>query len=214
MGITLSVNDSISMFSEQQSLFYTARFSFCCPYACERYGLYFIWQLCFAASCRIVYCVTIVHSTDCPLTRRIAVGSDKPYLSNKIRTIYVKNECNAIISARISLNKIWFLCPVLVYYELASVPKKVSSILQSFPNACSQHRLILSAKKSLVHAGQGNVMIQFILTHWGRMTQICVFNTRLFSLHNTLNYAIHRACLRMVLLTDVYRNLTSLWNNL
>ena len=51
-------------------------------------------------------------------------------------------------------------------------------------------------------------------THWGRMTQICVFNTRLFSLHNTLNYAIHRACLRMILLTDVYRNLTSLWINL
>ena len=47
-----------------------------------------------------------------------------------------------------------------------------------------------------------------------RMTQICVFNTRLFSLHNTLNYAIHRACLRIVLLTDVYRNLTSLWINL
>jgi len=36
-----------------------------------------------------------------------------------------------------------------------------------------------------------------------RLTQICVFNTRLFSLHNTLNYAIHRACLRMVLPTDV-----------
>ena len=52
------------------------------------------------------------------------------------------------------------------------------------------------------------------LTHWGRVTQICVFNTLLFSLHNTLNYAIHRACLRMVLLTDVYRNLTSLWINL
>ena len=43
-----------------------------------------------------------------------------------------------------------------------------------------------------------------------RMRQICFFNTRSFSLHNTLNYAIHRACLRMVLLTDVYRNLTSL----
>ena len=53
-----------------------------------------------------------------------------------------------------------------------------------------------------------------VLTHWGRVTQICVFNTRLFSLHNTLNYAIHRACLRMVLLMDVYRNLTSLWINL
>ena len=53
-----------------------------------------------------------------------------------------------------------------------------------------------------------------VLTHWGRMTQICVFNTRLFSLQNTLNYAIHRACLRMVLLTDIYRNLTSLWINL
>ena len=52
------------------------------------------------------------------------------------------------------------------------------------------------------------------LTHWGRVTQICVVNTRLFSLHNTLNYGIHRACLRMVPLTDVYRNLTSLWINL
>ena len=52
------------------------------------------------------------------------------------------------------------------------------------------------------------------LTQWGRVTQICVFNTRLFSLHNTLNYAIHRVCLRMVLLTDVYRKLTSLWINL
>ena len=63
-----------------------------------------------------------------------------------------------------------------------------------------------------------------MLTHWGRVTQICVFtlqlrkttqicvfNTRLFSLHNTLNYAIHGACLQMVLLTNVYRNLTSLW---
>ena len=50
-----------------------------------------------------------------------------------------------------------------------------------------------------------------LLTHWGRVTQICVFNTRLFSLHNILNYAMHTACLRMVLLTDVYSNLTSLW---
>ena len=40
-----------------------------------------------------------------------------------------------------------------------------------------------------------------------RVTQICVFNSCLFSLHSTLNYAINRACLRMVLLTDVYRNL-------
>ena len=45
---------------------------------------------------------------------------------------------------------------------------------------------------------------------WRRFAFI---NTSLFSLHNTLNYAIHRACLRMVLLTDVYRNLTSLWIN-
>ena len=58
------------------------------------------------------------------------------------------------------------------------------------------------------------MLLNRVLTHWGRMTQICVFNTRLFSLHNTLNYAVHRACLRMVLLTDVYRNLTSLWINL
>jgi len=70
----------------------------------------------------MVYCVTIVHSTDCPLTRRIAVGSDRPYLSNKIMTLYVENEFTAIISAHIVVNKIWFLCPVLVYYELATVP--------------------------------------------------------------------------------------------
>ena len=57
----------------------------------------------------------------------------------------------------------------------------------------------------------GNADLRFL--HYNcarRMTQICVFNTRLFSLHNTFNYAIHRACLRMVLLTDVYINLTSL----
>ena len=50
----------------------------------------------------------------------------------------------------------------------------------------------------------------YITTVKKRMTQICVFNTPLIPLHNTLNYAIHRACIRMVLLTDVYRNLTSL----
>ena len=55
---------------------------------------------------------------------------------------------------------------------------------------------------------------RFAFLHYNcarRMMQICVFNTRLFSLHYTLNYAIHRTCLQMVLLTDVYRNLTSLW---
>ena len=68
---------------------------------------------------------------------------------------------------------------------------------------------------SLLALTRTNVHIQNCnLTHWGRVTQICVFNTRLFSLHNILNYAIHRACLRMVLLTDVCRNLTSLWINL
>ena len=30
-------------------------------------------------------------------------------------------------------------------------------------------------------------LASILLTHWGWMTQICVFNTRLFSLHNTLN---------------------------
>ena len=46
---------------------------------------------------------------------------------------------------------------------------------------------------------------RFAFLHYNcarRMTQICVFNTRLFSLHNRLNYAIHRSCLRMVLLKD------------
>ena len=56
--------------------------------------------------------------------------------------------------------------------------------------------------------------LKLTLTHRGRVMQICVFNTHLFSLHNKLNYAILRACLRMVLLMDVCRNLTSLWINL
>jgi hypothetical protein len=56
------------------------------------------------------------------------------------------------------------------------------------------------------------------------MTQICAFtlqwcrtgdanlrfNTHLVSTSYILNYAVHGACLRMVLLTDVYRNVTSL----
>jgi hypothetical protein len=62
------------------------------------------------------------------------------------------------------------------------------------------------------------------LTHCGPVTQICVytlqlcktddanlrFNTRLVSTYYTLNYAIHGALLGMVLLTNVYRNVTSL----
>ena len=42
------------------------------------------------------------------------------------------------------------------------------------------------------------------------MTQICVFKTRLVSMHYTLNYAIHGAFLRMVLLTDVYMRVGTL----
>ena len=42
------------------------------------------------------------------------------------------------------------------------------------------------------------------------MTGICVFNTRLVSTHYTLNYEIHGAFLRMVLLTDVFYELGSL----
>ena len=56
----------------------------------------------------------------------------------------------------------------------------------------------------------GDADLRFLHYNCARwITQICVFKTRLFSLHNTLNYAIHRACLRMVLLRDIYRNLTS-----
>ena len=80
---------------------------------------------------------------------------------------------------------------------------------------CSSHQALSSSIKRM--------QMNTYLRHWGRVTQICVFtlqlhkttqirvfNTCLFSLHNTLNYAKHGACLRMVL-TDVYRNLTSLW---
>jgi len=42
------------------------------------------------------------------------------------------------------------------------------------------------------------------------MTQISVFHTRLVSTHYALNYAIHGAFLRMVLLTDVYTRVGTL----
>ena len=42
------------------------------------------------------------------------------------------------------------------------------------------------------------------------MKQICVFNTRLVSTHYRLNYAIHGAFLRVVLLTDVYTRVETL----
>jgi hypothetical protein len=61
--------------------------------------------------------------------------------------------------------------------------------------------------------------MQCTLTHWGRVTQICAFtlqrcrtgdaNLR-FNTRYILHYAVHGACLRMVLVTDVYRNVTSL----
>jgi len=64
---------------------------------------------------------------------------------------------------------------------------------------------------------QPRMMMLWLLTHCGpvtqicvlhynsarRMMQICVFNTRFVSMHYTLNYAIHGAFLRMVPLTDV-----------
>jgi hypothetical protein len=69
-----------------------------------------------------------------------------------------------------------------------------------------------------------NALKNVNLTHWGRVTQICAFtlqrcrtgeanlrfNTRLVSTRYILNYAVHGTCLRMVLLMDVYRNVTSL----
>ena len=85
---------------------------------------------------------------------------------------------------------------------------------QWFLQLCTAIQCISAAKNRSFHIWILCHVTDFHLTHWGRVTQICVFNTRLFSLHNALNYAIHRACLRMVLLMDVYRNLTSLWINL
>jgi hypothetical protein len=39
------------------------------------------------------------------------------------------------------------------------------------------------------------------------------FNTRLVSTRYIFNYTVHGACFRMVLLTDVYKNVTSLLVN-
>ena len=63
----------------------------------------------------------------------------------------------------------------------------------------------------LTHCGRGR---RFASLHYNcarRMTQICVFNTRLVSTHYTLNYAIHGAFLRMVPLTDVYTRVGTIY---
>ena len=39
----------------------------------------------------------------------------------------------------------------------------------------------------ICYAEGNNKTDTMYLTHWGRVTQLCVFNTRLFSLQNTLN---------------------------
>ena len=70
--------------------------------------------------------------------------------------------------------------------------------------------------------------VLYILTHCGRVTQICVYALQLcedgcrtsafltrawFPRTIHFNYVIYAAFLRMALLTDVYRNVTSLRSN-
>ena len=54
-------------------------------------------------------------------------------------------------------------------------------------------RICVRSTLTVITTKQHKCMSKAYLTHWGLVTQFCVFNTRLFSLHNTLNYAIHRA---------------------
>ena len=131
------------------------------------------------------------------------------------KCIYVKT-CHDTLYTILQEQDITPLC-VLLCHQIAGTFNISCNIFSFLAVRCR----VLSARSYLVLPG-------FQFSHWHiedgwrrfaflhyncarRMTQICVSNTRLFSLHNTLNYATHRACLRMVLLTDVYRNLTSLW---
>ena len=115
------------------------------------------------------------------------------------RRVYLRHHCGNLKSCMF-----WVDSNVPCNYTQSS-----RNFLLSLISICCFGILSIDSKSLLVCT-----YILACLTHWGRVTQICVFNTRFFSLHNTLNYAIHRAFLRMVLLTDVYRNLTSLWINL
>jgi hypothetical protein len=67
----------------------------------------------------------------------------------------------------------------------------------------------LMSSRNTLRTGDAN--LHFYITTAQDGWRKSAFLTRLFSPHSTLNYAIHGACLWMVLLTDVYRNLTSLW---
>ena len=146
-----------------------------------------------------------IISLICDSVARLSISSSRTSVS---RSLFI-----SIIQSRILFNS----HPGFFFF----LPLRIPLI---FPVALQVKVLITSS-----HLVLYNHFNWSSLTHWGRVTQLCVFtlqlcktddanlrffNTRFFSLHNTLNYAIQRACLRMVLLTDVYRNLTSLWINL
>jgi hypothetical protein len=102
-------------------------------------------------------------------------------LSNKIKTLYVENEFSAIKTARISVNKIWFLCPVLVCYEVTAVQGAASIDQQSFPSSCLQHSLILCANRPSVHAGQRNVTTRLNAIYHNMMKDESVISVSKFS---------------------------------
>ena len=123
-----------------------------------------------------------------------------------------QKKVTAVLTEGPSQNKHFLVIPY-VFIDISTEPLSIVFLLYS--NRWQSEYLSCNQLDWLQHF-QTAYFLSCIrsLTHWGWVTQICVFNTRLSSLHNTLNYAIHRACLRMVMPTDVYRNLTSLWINL
>jgi len=79
-------------------------------------------------------------------------------------------------------------------------------ILDSWEIASFRINLKFRGHYHLTHCGRVTQICVFTLQLCKTEEQICVFNRRLVSTHYTLNYVIHGAFLRMVLLTDVYRN--------
>ena len=67
----------------------------------------------------------------------------------------------------------------------------------------------LNGKVNTLRTGDADLRL-YITTVQDGLRKSAFLTRACFFLHNTLNYAIQRACLRMVLLTDVHRNLTSL----
>jgi hypothetical protein len=103
-----------------------------------------------------------------------------------------------------------------IYYPFLSespgkqIPSRFLSGAPMERDTCLQGILCLSL--NTLRTGDADLRL-YITTVQDGWCRSAFLTSAWFPARSRRNYAIHGACLRMVLLMDVYRNLTSLWIN-